>query len=45
MNNELTKDDYNMIHFHNFIDLITEIILEDINRDKAIDINKNNKIA
>lgn len=45
MNNELTKDNCNMIHFENFIDLITEIILEDINKDKANDINKNNKIA
>lgn len=45
MSNELTKDDCNMINFDNFIDLITEIILEDINKDKAININKNNKIA
>lgn len=45
MNTELTKDDLNLIYFENFIELITEIILKDINDNKSNYINENTNVA
>ncbi|MBU3129075.1 hypothetical protein [Clostridium tagluense] len=45
MDNQLTNDNCNMVYFENFIDLITEMILENINENGSNYINNNTKIA